>query len=707
MSVEKLVQKEDSLTTSESEINEIFKISAEFSPKTLNKTSHDTYILSIEQTLKTLIPKDIWPKEKNKESLKSFYQTLEKLLPVISTSDLSPAPSCFSFTTICNGEFTFGIGRFIAEMLSQWLIPGKQLTITANRSLCFLFKNFSKTKFFFCEYDICFHNKKEMEIIQKNISAFIKEIRLSILSVYHARYVLSMKKAPQEQKNSMIQENILNLLNNRKSTDEHHKLNQMQNVLLKLSAEKKLSEIEKNLAYIMHKKPKTFNRDIFSSIHNMIFLFKEDFTAIRDPKHISRIIGFQYLFRKIIYQDIRNEPNKRHLNLKFLKTQLNDNGKPRVVLGILITLNFVNETERFEKNHILEAIWYCIQDVQYVENSYIVDKRDEKVRLFYLEIENPDTCFFSLEKTKLLKKRLPQEFKNRIENTVHPIFMPRNEEEILRNIILLSKQLKYVKDIPQVIISYDKQTGMNISFNVILVRLLKSKSISLRKTFSETKSFLKFGFDEIKKVGYLKRKYTKEANLFKVILNKNGFFRQDKSLDLLKARQCVARELSNTIGDFRDYNGGMILKQSQAFTDLKNLYPDLKKKNEVLLENFFYSLRPGVMQSILPSIVIDKLFSLLVSVIHKNFEENCFIKKTLFFENYLLICLATSSFKSKEKVINCINKLKIPSFELTQFFLEVNKIKTIGYAYRTSDTQKKEDFIKSLDEIMEKEKVKL
>jgi len=80
---------------------------------------------------------------------------------------------------------------------------------------------------------------------------------------------------------------------------------------------------------------------------------------------------------------------------------------------------------------------------------------------------------------------------------------------------------------------------------------------------------------------------------------------------LQKARQAVAHELIKILGEFRDYNGGMIVKQNEVLEQLRELFTETERKNEFLLENFFYSLKPAVMQSILPPKILKSLFSLL------------------------------------------------------------------------------------------------
>jgi len=108
-------------------------------------------------------------------------------------------------------------------------------------------------------------------------------------------------------------------------------------------------------------------------------------------------------------------------------------------------MNLLRETERFDRRHILESIRAYIPEAQFVKDSYITERADERIRSFYLEVEKIGSKDFVLEEIKVLKKNLPKELQARIENVVHPTFMPRNEEELIRNIIILSKQLKYTK----------------------------------------------------------------------------------------------------------------------------------------------------------------------------------------------------------------------------------------------------------------------
>ncbi|WP_194846796.1 hypothetical protein [Candidatus Neptunochlamydia vexilliferae] len=98
--------------------------------------------------------------------------------------------------------------------------------------------------------------------------------------------------------------------------------------------------------------------------------------------------------------------------------------------------------------------------------------------------------------------------------------------------------------------------------------------------------------DRIKQLGTLRKKYPKEAAVFKVELPNAPFLREDRSIDLYKARQAILKKLQATFGEVRDFNGGMISRQDVVFKGLEKVLGDVGKKEGLLLENFFHSLFP-------------------------------------------------------------------------------------------------------------------
>jgi hypothetical protein len=680
----------------------LLQIRPKFLSPILPDASFGTYIKSIEQLIHVVIPQTLFSEAKTSqhpEDILSAFTRLQTELPFLTYTLQDQAPCTISFTVLCLEDFVLGVGRFISDMLSRWLIPGKQLTIDGNRSLSFHFVSYPQKAFHLMEYYIVISNETELSLVKKNIDSFRQELKLNIMSVYQARSILAKKKLSHAEKSALIQENISTLFLQDNTHLDPTVFEEMQNLLIKLSAEKKLSEVEENIANLINKKPKTFDQDIFHSIHHAALPFQDTFMAVHDPKHISRIIGWKYLFRKLITHAIVQEPYLRHIHIKFLKTKLSSSAS---VLGLLVTLNFLHESERLDRQHVLEAIWYCIPDVQYIKDSFIADKREDKIRSFYIEIEKNNASSFSLAELKELRKKLPLELKTHIENVVHPIFMPRNEEEILRNMILLSKQIKYIKDLPQAIISYERQTGQDICFTVLLVRLLKEKTSSIKDLFTFSHTNLSLSLEEVKIIGYLKKKHPKEMNIFKITIKKAPFFRSDNSLDLQKARQFVVTELTRILGEFRDYNGGLIVKQSEALENLKGLMGTLGKKYTFLLETFFYSIRPGLMQTILCSKTLKTIFLLFLDILKATLIQKTYVVKSIAFQQYFLVMIGAKSPAFKEEIHLVINEKKIPSFDLSYVSLDVHDMSTLGYFYHSQNPEEHQLFLATIEKALDK-----
>lgn len=679
--------------TCKKDYSDIFEITPNFQPDATIKISFENYISSLKELLEAILKNTFFQKQ-SKKNTKNCFVELDEILPIIHYSNLDEATNYFSFTILCNGQFNHGIGRFVGDMLCKWLIPGKQVAIQGNRSLNFAFVHSPKQNLFITEYFVCFE-EKDLSYIKTNIVNFTKQLRLTILAVFHARMVISMKNISEDEKSTIIQENIFSLLNIKEKESEPNAFDHLQNFLVKISAEKNLSQIHSNLSNLMNKYPNSYDRDIFESIHNVSLIFSDLFTADRDPKYVSRLVSYYYLFKKLIKQKTFNSPNERHIHFKFFKPQYIKKNDSQII-GTLLVMNLIDEREHFDQTHMLQALKSILGEVKYVKSSFLSDKRNSNFIFFYLEVEKQDLSNFSWNELINLKKNFISEVKDRIEKSINPIFMPRNEEEVIRNIILLSKQLKYVKDIPQLIITYEKQTEEDISFIVILLRLIKDDTLPLKEYFSYSQTFLKFLSDEIKIVGSLKKKYPKEANIFRVLIKKSAFYRKDYSLDLQKARQTVVSELAKILGDFRDYNGGMILKQNQALDSLKNLVSSIENKKSFLIENFFYSLKPGIMQSIIDPKILKALFLLLTQIMENDFSEKPFDIKTISMPKYLLIMIGASSPSFKEKIEAVISSLKIASFDLTSSFIQEGNKAALGYIYRTSNLTRRAYLCNSL-----------
>ncbi len=289
-----------------------------------------------------------------------------------------------------------------------------------------------------------------------------------------------------------------------------------------------------------------------------------------------------------------------------------------------------------------------------------------------------------------LKQKLPCEFLRYSDNIVHPIFMPRNEEELIRNLIVLANQIKYVRDLPQVSIHYEKQTDSDLTFTVVAARLLKGNIEPLRKILE--RSSLKMDIDDVRVMGYLKQKYAKEAAILRVTVDKRPFFRADYSVDLLRARQKIVSELSQCLGEFRDFNGGMILKQDEALGQLRQELGTLSQEREFLLENYFYSLKPGIMQTVHDSLVLKKHFELLTKVLSSDLQLQPYQMEAVSMGKFFLCFIAATSPTYKEGVLNAIAPLEISSRDLTTSFLKIEDSSAMGFILRMESPEKAHQF---------------
>jgi len=259
---------------------------------------------------------------------------------------------------------------------------------------------------------------------------------------------------------------------------------------------------------------------------------------------------------------------------------------------------------------------------------------------------------------------------------------------------MLSHQLKYIHDIPQVIISFDKQTSAELIFNVVLLRVLKPSDIPLKEIILKVEPNIKFVIEREKKVGVIRRKYLKEANVFRAILDSSKYLRSDHTLDTNKARSDIVDELNRLFSEVRDYNGGMIFKQNEAFKKLKGLLGKLDEHNDLFLEKFFYSIIPVEMTAIVNLEILKNLFLMLVNAVKR--EETRIKKHSDFlfkqdFKNIYFIIPIYDQKKKKEikEAVECINVL---SSECMSFYLSSHDVYYLGYVLMSEDKIKQKAF---------------
>ncbi len=607
--------------------------------------------------LRKLMPHELSLVDNSPGEQREALRALQVSMPQLRWVVWDPSTLNLSIYLLC--RFRLNAGKFFYDMISRWLLPGRKANISLFFGADFRLPQLDDQIYSLGEIVVHFDELADYEQALRNLPILEIEIRLGVSSVYHASRILEIKGLAVDEKTCMIQERIVSLL---------------------------------------HERPKEFDSDIFSEMQHFLVTGRNEFKAVREVRQMSRLICYFYLMRRDLRQRVEILPEKRHLRLKAGFTRLHLPLGTRRVLGIFVGLNFLNENEVFDENHLVRALQHCLPAVVPVEDSFFVEpKRDDRIHTLYLEIVKYDGSDFTPDEIRRLRRELPEDLKKRVQQLTRPVFMPRNEEEVMRNIVTLSQELRYLRDIPQVIISFDEHTEAELSFTVILVRVLLPHSSPLQEICSRAGMSYKLLIDRIKKMGTVWKKYPKEAGVFRVKLSVSPFVRRDQSLDLFKARQAVLAEVQRLFGEVRDYNGGMIAKQIEVFQAVQSGLGKLAQKHELLLENFFHSILPVEMRSILAPSPIKNLFLMLLGLL----EEGVSLKQRLVVkeqedDRYQLVMIGLGDHQLKGKLFEAVERLHIPSFQLPSVVVQAFDILFVGYLYSCDDSARRAAFVHAI-----------
>lgn len=576
-----------------------------------------------------------------------------KHLPIVKINSLKQAPTKTSLYLIHDGRASGS--KFFLDMVLNWLIPGEDLDVIEFHAVNFTFPKQHK-KMTFCELVIHVKEQRQLELIHKNYPQVGSELRLGASSSYFARRILEAKG---------------------------------------LSLDQKIGATQEHIALLLKRLPHAIHHDIFPEMQHILLQCSEDFKKKRDSKILCRMVTVMYLFKRWLFESLKIAPNKRHTYLKTYRTCSSGSQS----LGLIIGINFLDANEFLEERQIVKAVRTHIPQVQVVEGSFIINRKGaEKIGTIYLEMSKANGASFSSVDIARLQSELPTDLKGRIEHLVHPVFMPRNEEEILKNALTLAGQIQYLQDPPQVFITFDEQTPNRLYFTVILVRVLQGDSKKLSDYFDCKQSFLEYLPDWTRSVGTVRKKYEKEASIFRVAMNKEMFLRDDHSVDLYKARQVVFAELERLIGALRDYNGGLISKQSEQLWTLKKELAEEGVSNDFMVDNFFYGIKPSQMRNLLDIEKLKASFLLLMETVEtatacKGEQSVVKVQREL---DYIIVFVASSGKDFQKGIESAIDKLHIPFTDLATIGVQANDIPCFGLIHTNSDHYSQDHFYQTV-----------
>ena len=527
---------------------------------------------------------------------------------------------------------------FFIELCTNWLLPGKALFVSKldfNR----------REQVVVCEALILAESSDEALTIYENFTLMEGEIKLGLRSAYHAKKLMELKGLVAQEKEVFVKE----FLRER---------------IFRFS--------------------KYFDYDIFSWMYKFFAAASEEYKEGRAYQVLSRIICNCYLISQKLLDCLESMPDKRHFYLKLMPIKISTPFGKKMILGCTVGMNFLKENEILEDKQVLRAIRKYCPEARIIGGSYFVQK-EEKTVVFYLEVEVEDS--FAYDQIALMKNELKDLVKNSIENLVLPVFMPRNEEEVMKYVVTLSAEVTHPNDLPQIVIMFNEQTSEDLIFTLLMVRPIIFGGFALQDIL--VKDNFDFRIEKIRSAGYLKKTVSKEASQTVISLKKISFLRDDFVVDLYKARQAIVLWLGKYLGSLRDYNGGMISRQMDLFLQFQEYFPGIGAQNEHRLSDFFHSLYPIELKTSLPVEFLHQFYLVFCGLLAS--DKDILDRQE---EDKLYICM-----KEKGVIVEAVRALKLPPFRLLQFQLYVNESTVLGFLLLSESAQERNHFFQTVNNI--------
>ena len=180
------------------------------------------------------------------------------------------------------------------------------------------------------------------------------------------------------------------------------------------------------------------------------------------------------------------------------------------------------------------------------------------------------------------------------------------------------------------------------------------------------------------------------------------FLRDDHSIDLYKARQVVVAELERVLDKLRDYNGGMITKQNELLGKVRRLLAEEGVYNDLLLENFFYSLTPASMRSVFEPESLKTLFLMMLDLLEQGIYPNDHYGISIHRELESVFVMITSDAPGlREEMGRSLATLNLQPTEVGTVYVNTSGTPCLGYIYCCDDPYKQEHFCGTIQHVLE------
>lgn len=433
--------------------------------------------------------------------------------------------------------------------------------------------------------------------------------------------------------------------------------------------------------------------------HELVLFYllaTKKFLDHRKADHTFRLVLAIYFLQKKLQHLVTFSPHVRHLKIRWLPTELNFPFSSKGALGCLFGFNIMDRYELFDEENIQLLLDKHYPHLRIVADSFYEHNTVHKdAKIFYFELEKKNGELFSFTERKELGPILEMRIKNSIQHLSPAVFTSSNEEEIYKTILTLSREIESVHDLPQVYISLDQNSTKDIAFRIILVYIAPYHRLSLKDRFFDC-SFIS---ERVTTVRHLDNRPI-EAQIFRLILPRDpASLRSDNSIDFHIAREKVVKSIRAAIGDFRDFNGGILVKQQELFGIFKAKFQEEKNHDPEFLARFFYRIMPLEKRIILQEATLFSLFSTFSDVRQKLLPENAIFIFNIVKEAASYFITVRSDYSLNEVISPLLQEQNFRESDLIYNFIDTTEGSFFNASLK-ADSIQGEAFIKELQKIL-------
>lgn len=462
----------------------------------------------------------------------------------------------------------------------------------------------------------------------------------------------------------------------------------------------KLPYIDHRLNQWVERFPRFIDSSILRDRDRLFAYYDSDFIQKRSSIYLLRILLSQHLQRKKLLGNYSLSHKSRSLEFRIIPGKVDYPFGSKKVLGVLVQISLSDRYELFDEEIFQRGVHRLLPNLHMVKGTlYKFHGNNDSIRTWYAEFEKTGNQSFTLHEISLLKESLGEELIEKTERLVPSVFKVRNQEEVLRNILTLSQEIDQLSDLPQVMISFETQSSEEVIFTVIAVRAENQLSISLENLIHYDSSSCHWILEKKQTVRYLEHHQPIIAYLFRVLLVPDStILRNDGSLNFFVARQKIAASLKLNIGEYRDFNGGILIKQEETLLALRNAFPLLSPEQ---IENIFYSITPIEMQAILPNSTLQAIIDLTTQTSQLSFTHiNDYHLVSSSKPPFILVLLSLPPGPLSEKAKEHLELVDFPEEIPASFSLATKKSHLFGYLINIENKKFSDRFVHSLSNLL-------